>query len=73
MEKKNLLMLLFVVVAVASFRLVSKREQLDPLTLENIEALATSEWGPNAKCFGTGNVNCPKDNVKVYFVGSIGE
>lgn len=72
MKKEILLVALFSVVAVASLRLDSKRENSDSLTLENIEALATDELKQNTKCFGSGSVDCPKDQVKVYFV-SIGK
>ena len=36
--------------------------------LENIDALADSEWGDTAVCFGTGSVDCPINHVKVEFV-----
>ena len=37
--------------------------------LENIDALASDEWGGTPRCIGSGSVDCPIANVKVYAVG----
>lgn len=37
--------------------------------LENIDALASDEWGGTPRCVGSGSVDCPIVNVKVYAVG----
>lgn len=70
MKKKILFIALFLVAAVVTFQIGAKRENRDYLMLENIEALASDEWTPSPKCFGSGSVDCPANHVKVYFVGS---
>ena len=37
--------------------------------LENIDALASGEWGGAPRCVGVGSVDCPIADVKVYAVG----
>ncbi|MDE6348454.1 MAG: NVEALA domain-containing protein [Bacteroides sp.] len=68
MKKKALFVVLFMVASVASFQLNMKREKMDGLMLENIEALASGESDGIIYCFGLGSVDCPGSEVKVYFV-----
>lgn len=37
------------------------------LLLENVEALADGEY-EHVNCFGTGSIDCPLNNTKVYLV-----
>lgn len=70
MKKKVLLISLFLVATVvASFQFSSEKENLQSLMLENIDALASDEWGGTPRCIGSGSVDCPIANVKVYAVG----
>lgn len=70
MKKKVLLISLFLVATVvASFQFSSEKENLQSLMLENIDALASDEWGGTPRCVGSGSVDCPIVNVKVYAVG----
>ena len=71
MKKKVLLISLFLVATVVtSFQFSSEKENLQSLMLENIDALASGEWGTAPFCVGTGSVDCPSSYVKVYMVGS---
>lgn len=70
MKKKVLLISLFLVATVvASFQFSSEKENLQSLMLENIDALASGEWGGAPRCVGAGSVDCPIADVKVYAVG----
>lgn len=55
------------VIAMCVFVSKQKKDVADSLTLMNIEALASGE-SSNARCYGTGSVDCPFDHLKVYFV-----
>lgn len=69
MKKKFLFMGLFLVVMGATaFCFNSKSEGLEGLMLENIEALAAGEGSSLVHCIGTGSVDCPKFQIKVYCV-----
>lgn len=69
MKKKVLLIILFLVVTVVTFfQFGSGKDELQSLMLENIDALASDEWGGAITCVGTGSVDCPEDHVKVYAV-----
>ncbi len=69
MKKKLLFIGLFLVVTIAvSFQIKTERESLESLMLENIDALASDEWGSDVTCIGTGSVDCPIDHVGVYLV-----
>ena len=69
MKKKILFVgLLLAAVAAVSFQSYLGKNELGDLMLENIDALADSEWGDNVVCFGTGSVDCPITHVKVEFV-----
>ena len=71
MRKKILFAGLFLVTITAvTFYFHSQKKNLDNLMLENIEALASGEWGPNALCYGSGSVDCPANHVKVEYVMS---
>lgn len=65
--------LLFAVLLVAGAAVVlthsDKDSRMSGLVLENIEALARHEGGPNNICFGVGSVVCPATSVKVAWVG----
>ena len=70
MKKKVLLISLFLVATVvSSFQFSSEKENLQSLMLENIDALASGEWGGAPRCVGAGSVDCPIADVKVYAVG----
>ncbi|MEY8707789.1 NVEALA domain-containing protein [Bacteroides faecichinchillae] len=63
---KKLIILIFFLCAVA--HLVTKKlhkENMSPLLLNNIEAIASDESSGIVRCFGTGSVLCPVDNSKV--------
>lgn len=71
MKKKVLLISLFLaVIIVASFQTNSEKRELQNLMLENIDALASDEWGGAPLCVGSGSVDCPINHVKVYAVMS---
>lgn len=71
MKKKVLFISLFLVATVvASFQFSSEKENLQSLMLENIDALASGEWGGLIHCVGSGSVDCPVTHYKVYVVGS---
>lgn len=71
MKKKVLFISLFLVATVvASFQFSSEKENLQSLMLENIDALASGEWGGAIRCVGSGSVDCPHDHVKVYVIGT---
>ena len=60
MKKKVLLISLFLVATVvSSFQFSSEKENLQSLMLENIDALASGEWGGAPRCVGVGSVDCP--------------
>ncbi len=46
----------------------SKKEGMNNLLLENIEALADEEYDSTAKCYGRGSVDCPYTDIKVKYV-----
>ena len=69
MKKKVLLISLFLVATVvASFQFSSEKENLQSLMLENIDALASDEWGGTPSCIGSGSVDCPNSSVKVWAI-----
>lgn len=69
MKKKFLFMGLFLaVMGATAFCFNSKSEGLEGLMLENIEALAAGEGASLVHCIGTGSVDCPRFQIKVYFV-----
>lgn len=69
MKKKVLLISLFLAATVVTFfQFDSGKEELQSLMLENIDALASDEWGTAPNCVGFGSVDCPVDHVKVYLV-----
>ena len=71
MKRKIFFAALILVAVVASFQWGIKRENLDSLRLENVEALANGESEISLDCFGFGSVDCPHSDVKVYFVGGM--
>ncbi|MCD8094255.1 MAG: NVEALA domain-containing protein [Bacteroides sp.] len=71
MKKKVLFVGLFLIATIAvSFQFSAKRNNLESLMLENIDALASGEWGTLPQCVGSGSVDCPATHVKVYRVMS---
>lgn len=46
----------------------SKQNELSDLMLENIEALASGEFGNTTHCVGLGSIDCPFSQEKVYWV-----
>lgn len=71
MKKKVLFISLFLVATVvASFQFSSEKEKMQSLMLENIDALASGEWGGFVQCVGSGSVDCPRTHYKVYAVGT---
>lgn len=72
MNKKLLFIGFFLAVTIAaSFQINTERESLESLMLENIDALASGEWGSDVRCIGSGSVDCPIKNVKVYLVQGV--
>jgi len=69
MKKKVLFIGLALAAITAAFQSDSQKKNLESLMLENVEALASGEWGAEAHCYGSGSVDCPVTHVKVYFVG----
>lgn len=70
MKKKVLLATLFLVMALlVTFHSYSAKSNLEDLVLENVEALATNEYG-SGLCLGSGSVDCPMGHVKVEYVYS---
>ena len=68
MKRKVLLAtLLSVVVLSVTFQLHSRKNHLEDLLLENIEALADNETS-HGGCLGSGSVDCPIGNIKVHMV-----
>ena len=53
-----------------SFHINTEKSRLDALMFENVEALASDEWGPNVDCVGSGSLDCPRIHVKVYFIAN---
>ncbi len=41
---------------------------MNELMIENVDALAAGEGGTIVRCIGSGCVDCPFNNVKVYIV-----
>lgn len=69
MKKKVLFIVLFLIATIAvSFQFSAKRNNLESLMLENIDALASGEWETTPRCFMTGSVDCPANHVKVKYV-----
>lgn len=65
---KTKLKLTFVAVCVLVCVFASKKKEagMDSLQLMNVEALAGGESG--VFCIGTGSIDCPGYNVKVYSI-----
>lgn len=71
MRKKIFFAGLFLVtIASVTFYSHSRKKDLGNLILENVEALASGEWGSDARCLGSGSVDCPINHVKVRYVVS---
>lgn len=71
MKKKGLLCvaLLLMGAAWAYVRIAyMNRNNLTPVMLENIEALATGETNISVRCFGYGSIDCPITSAKVRYV-----
>lgn len=61
--------LLLVAVLSVTFQLHSRKNHLENLLLENMEALAAGELPPGSGyCIGNGSVDYPIGNIKVYMV-----
>ncbi|MCD8184477.1 MAG: NVEALA domain-containing protein [Bacteroides sp.] len=72
MRKKILFLgLVLIAMAAISFQSYSKRGNLGNLILENIDALASEEWGNYVRCIGSGSLDCPVNHVKVDWIISI--
>ena len=76
---KNYLKATFFLAAIISVWLLKpteKSQNVDPLLLQNIEALASGEEPSHARCYGPGSVDCPinHDKVEIVYEGfSVGE
>lgn len=46
----------------------TKKEAINSLALENIEALASGEDSNKYSCLGDGDVTCPRTGEKVFVV-----
>ena len=71
MKTKILFLVLILVAVLVTFQMNVKHERLDNVMLENLEALSSGEWEGPIVCIGSGCVDCPISNVKVYIVTSI--
>lgn len=68
--------LLVAIVSVWYLKPVEKSENVDPLLLQNVEALASGEDFTHTLCYGPGSVDCPvnHDKVEVVYEGySLGD
>ena len=62
MKMKNYLKATFLLVAIVSIwylKPVQKFQDVDPLLLQNVEALASGEESSQTHCYGRGSVDCP--------------
>lgn len=79
MKMKNYLKATFLLVAIVSIwylKPVQKFQDVDPLLLQNVEALASGEESSQTHCYGRGSVDCPVSYDKVdivYDAYSIGD
>ena len=79
MKMKNYLKATFLLAAIISVWLLKpteKSQNVDPLLLQNIEALASGEEPSHAHCYGPGSVDCSinHDKVEIVYEGfSVGE
>lgn len=66
--KRNLVVTLVVATVIGGY-IYHNRSSVNAssLLLDNVEALADGEYD-HVKCFGTGSVDCPLNNTKVYLV-----
>jgi len=65
MRKTGLFFFTLIVTSVISIH-IKKIEPQSNITIENIEALATTEGDAN-NCFYVGSVDCPKSKEKVLY------
>ena len=71
MKMKNYLKATFLLVAIVSIwyiKPVQKFQDVDPLLLQNVEALASGEESSQTHCYGRGSVDCPVSHDKVDIV-----
>lgn len=79
MKMKNYLKATFLLVAIVSIwylKPVQKFQDVDPLLLQNVEALASGEESSQTHCYRRGSVDCPVRHDKVdivYDAYSIGD
>lgn len=68
--KKKILLLAICMAALCIYVGLSNTQNctIDPFVLENIEALAADEVGPDVQCWGIGCVDCPDSHTKVAYV-----
>lgn len=68
--KKKILLLAICMAALCTYVGLSyiPDSTADPFVLENIEALAADEVGPDVWCAGIGCVDCPDSHTKVAYV-----
>ena len=71
MKMKNYLkatFLLVVIISVWYLKPVQKSQNVDPLLLQNVEALASGEESSQIHCYWRGSVDCPVSHDKVEIV-----
>ncbi|WP_431433933.1 NVEALA domain-containing protein [Bacteroides hominis] len=71
MKMKNYLKAAFLLVAIVSvwvLKPTEKSQDVDPLLLQNVEALASGEDPSQTHCYGRGSVDCPVSHDKVDVV-----
>lgn len=66
--KRNLVFMVVIATSIGGYIYNNQSSaNVSSLLLENVEALADEEY-EHVSCFGTGSVDCPLNNTKVYFV-----
>lgn len=67
--KKLIIFIIFLcVIAVWTTKRFHK-DDMNPLILNNVEAIASDERPNIGRCYGQGSIDCPAGNRKVEYVG----
>lgn len=61
------IILLIAIVGIAG-KARQPKETTSPLMMENIEALANSEYNTGVSCFGSGDLKCPFNGTSVEYI-----
>ena len=65
---KKMIILLFLCVVTVVITKKIHQDKVDPLLLNNIEAIASEESGVPTKCYGSGDLDCPVSHDKVKHI-----